>query len=131
MIDFHLDARSGVSPYLQLVQQVRQAVRLGLLVEGEQLPTVKEVVGQLPDQPEHGPEGLRGARARRAGCAPRPGIGTFVTPDPERRVARRPRATPPGPWRWLAKARQAGLDEESIEALFQESFRASTDEGVA
>ena len=50
MIEFHLDAGSGVAPYLQIVQQVRQAVRLGLLVEGEQLPTVKEVVGQLGEQ---------------------------------------------------------------------------------
>ncbi len=31
MIEFHLDSRSGVAPYLQLIQQVRQALRLGLL----------------------------------------------------------------------------------------------------
>ena len=43
MIEFHLDTRSGVAPYLQLIQQVRQALRLGLLQEGDQLPTVKEV----------------------------------------------------------------------------------------
>ena len=47
MIEFHLDARSGVPTYLQLVQQVRQAVRLGILRPGDQLPTVKEVVGGL------------------------------------------------------------------------------------
>jgi GntR family transcriptional regulator len=29
------------------VRQVRQALRLGLLREGDQLPTVKEVVAQL------------------------------------------------------------------------------------
>ena len=51
MIEFHLDSRSGVSPYLQIVQQVRQALRLGLLREGDQLPTVKEVVGQLAINP--------------------------------------------------------------------------------
>ena len=78
MIEFHLDSRSGVSPYLQIVQQVRQALRLGLLHEGEQLPTVKEVVAQLAINPntvlkayrelEH--QGLAGAR---------PGVGTFVT----------------------------------------------------
>jgi GntR family transcriptional regulator len=33
--------------------------------------------------------------------------------------------------RWLAKARRAGLDDESIEALFQDSFRSSASEGVA
>lgn len=41
MIEFHLDARSGVAPYLQLIQQVRHALRLGLLKEGDRLPTVK------------------------------------------------------------------------------------------
>ena len=40
MIEFHLDARSGVAPYLQLIHQVRHALRLGLLRKGDQLPTV-------------------------------------------------------------------------------------------
>ena len=51
MIEFHLDSRSGVSPYLQIVQQVRQALRVGMLRQGDQLPTVKEVVGQLAINP--------------------------------------------------------------------------------
>ena len=51
MIEFHLDSRSGVSPYLQIVQQVRHALRLGLLSDGDQLPTVKDVVGQLAINP--------------------------------------------------------------------------------
>jgi GntR family transcriptional regulator len=51
MIEFRLDARSGVPTYLQLVLQVRQAVRLGLLQPGDQLPTVKEVVGILAINP--------------------------------------------------------------------------------
>ena len=51
MIEFSLDARSGVSPYLQLVHQVRRALRLGLLSEGDQLPTVKDVVASLAINP--------------------------------------------------------------------------------
>ena len=51
MIEFHLDSRSGVAPYLQLIQQVRQALRLGLLREGDQLPTVKDVSGSLAINP--------------------------------------------------------------------------------
>jgi GntR family transcriptional regulator len=51
MIEFHLDGRSGVSPYQQLVQQVRQALRLDLLREGDQLPTVKDVVASLAINP--------------------------------------------------------------------------------
>src|ERR671910_344153 len=122
MIEFHLDGRSGLSPYLQLVRQVRQALRLGLLCEGDQLPTVKEVVARLAINPntvlkayrelEH--EGL---------VAARPGVGTFVT----RTLADTTLASH-GPLRqdlrrWLGKARRAGLDDESIEALFQDTFR--------
>ena len=70
MIEFHLDGRSGVSPYQQLVQQVRNALRLGLLHEGDQLPTVKDVVGQSRDQPEHRAQGLPRARARGPGRGP-------------------------------------------------------------
>ena len=69
MIEFHLDSRSGVSPYLQLVHQVRQALRLGLLREGDQLPTVKEVVAPPGHQPEHGSQSLQGAGVR-AGSSP-------------------------------------------------------------
>ena len=51
VIEFRIDPGSGVAPYRQLVQQVRQALRLGLLQEGDQLPTVKEVVGQVAINP--------------------------------------------------------------------------------
>lgn len=130
MIEFHLDGRSGVSPYLQLVQQVRRALRLGLLTEGDQLPTVKDVVGELAINPntvlkayrelEH--EGLVSAK---------PGVGTFVT-----RTLTDNTLASHGPLRldlqrWLAKARRAGLDDESIEALFLNTFRLAADEDIA
>ena len=51
MIEFSLDDRSGLPPYLQIVRQVRQAMRLGLLREGDQLPTVKDVVSRLAINP--------------------------------------------------------------------------------
>src|SRR4051812_50174077 len=51
MIEFHLDDRSGLSPYQQLVRQVRQALRLGLLHDGDRLPTVKEGVARLAINP--------------------------------------------------------------------------------
>src|SRR3954466_10388087 len=117
MIEFHLDERSGVSPYLQLVRQVRQALRLGLLHEGDQLPTVKEVVGQLAINPNTVLKAYRELEHDGLVAAP-PGVGTFVTRTltdasfaahaPLRQELRR----------WIAKARRAGLDEESIEALF-------------
>ena len=95
MIDFHLDTRSGVSPYMQIVQQVRQALRLGLLGEGDQLPTVKEVVGRLAINPNTVLKAYR--ELEHAGLvAARPGVGTFVTALARRSRDRRERAVAPG-----------------------------------
>jgi DNA-binding transcriptional regulator YhcF (GntR family) len=129
VIEFHLDSRSGVSPYLQLIQQVRQALRLGLLSEGDQLPTVKDVVGRLAINPntvlkayrELEYEGLVSARA---------GVGTFVTKSltDDSLAAHAPLRKELE--RWLASARRSGLDDESIEALFADTFRHNgNDEG--
>ena len=43
-IEFRLDPASGVPTYLQLVQQVEHALRLGYLKPGDQLPKVRDVV---------------------------------------------------------------------------------------
>src|SRR3954470_24571129 len=130
MIEFHLDGRSGVSPYLQIVQQVRHALRLGLLEEGDQLPTVKDVVGQLAINPNTVLKAYR--ELERDGLvAARPGIGTFVSRTltdatfPSHAPLRKDLE------RWLTKARLAGLDDESIEALFTTTFRSTSRQEVA
>jgi GntR family transcriptional regulator len=130
VIEFHLDARSGVSPYLQIVHQVRHALRLGLLREGDQLPTVKDVVAQLAINPNTVLKAYRELEHNGL-VAARPGVGTFVTQTlgdgsfaahgPLRQDLQR----------WLAKARAAGLDEESIEALFRECLRSAREEDIA
>ena len=130
MIEFHLDSRSGVSPYLQVVQQVRQALRLGLLQEGEQLPTVKDVVARLAINPNTVLKAYRELEYDGLVSA-RPGVGTFVT-----KTLSDASLAAHGPLRqdlqrWLAKARRAGLDNESIEALFRDTFRSARAEGVA
>ena len=78
VIDFHLDVRSGVSPYQQIVQQVQHALRLGLLSVGDQLPTVKEVAAKLAINPNTVPKAYRELEHVDL-VAPRPGLGTFVT----------------------------------------------------
>ena len=129
MIEFSLDSHSGVSPYLQVVHQVRRALRLGLLEEGDQLPTVKDVVASLAINPNTVLKAYR--ELERDGLvAGRPGVGTFVTRtltdsslaahEPLRRDL----------VRWLTKARTAGLDEESIEALFESTFRDVNEESA-
>lgn len=127
MIEFHLDAHSGVAPYLQLIKQVRQALRLGLLSEGDQLPTVKDVVSRLAINPNTVLKAYRELEYEGLAAA-RPGVGTFVT-----RTLSDGSLAAHGPLRtdlqrWLAKARRAGLDEESIEALYRDTFRATTKE---
>jgi len=124
MIAFHLDNRSGVPAYMQLVHQVRQAIRLGTLRPGDQLPTVKEVVATLTINPntvlhayrQLDMEGL--AEGRR-------GVGTFVAAMPD---------TPPPDGldrlrsslaRWVASPRERGLDDEAMTGLFTEAVRAS------
>jgi GntR family transcriptional regulator len=130
MIEFHLDSRSGVSPYQQLVQQVRRALRLGLLVVGDQLPTVKEVVGHLAINPNTVLKAYR--ELEHAGLvAARPGVGTFVTATlTDTSLAAH------GPLRqdlqrWINKARRAGLDDQSIGDVFHDTFRAMSAEDVA
>jgi len=130
VIEFHLDSRSGVSPYQQIVQQVRHALRLGLLEPGDQLPTVKDVVASLAINPNTVLKAYR--ELEHTGLAAgRPGVGTFVTATlsdaplaaqlPLRRELER----------WFVKARTAGLDDESIEALFRDSFRSASARDIA
>jgi GntR family transcriptional regulator len=132
MIEFQLDSQSGVATYFQLAQQVRHALRLGLLQPGDQLPTAREVVAKLAINPntvlkayrELEREGLVGAR---------PGQGTFVRRtlaggDPAIQTRLRGELD-----RWLDRARKAGLDQEAIEALYRSAVRDSFlgAEGVA
>ncbi|MCF2532200.1 GntR family transcriptional regulator [Yinghuangia soli] len=130
VIEFHLNSRSGLSPYQQLVQQVRHALRLGLLREGDRLPTVKDVARQMAVNPNTVLKAYR--ELEHDGLvAARPGVGTFVT-----RTLADDTLAAQGPLRkdlrrWLAKARLAGLDDESIEALFVSTFRSTAGEDVA
>ncbi|MFE0020629.1 GntR family transcriptional regulator [Amycolatopsis sp. NPDC059021] len=130
MIEFHLDSRSRLSPYQQLVQQVRHALRLGLLSEGDQLPKVKDVVAQLAINPNTVLKAYR--ELEHDGLvAARPGVGTFVTTT----LAGPPPAVLGGLrqdlLKWLAAARLSGLDDEGIEALFATTFRASVRRDIA
>lgn len=130
MIEFHLDSRSGVPAYLQLVQQVRQAIRLGMLQPGDQLPTVKEVVASLTINPNTVLHAYRQLDLEGLVEGKR-GVGTFV--------ASAPPAPPPDDLkglraaleRWLSTARKAGLDDESIQALFAAATRADAESRVA
>ncbi len=109
-IVFRLDSASGVPTYLQLVQQVEHALRLGYLGQGDRLPTVKEVVSSLAINPNTVLKAYRELEHRGL-AAGRPGQGTFVrgTPGtvglPELTALRKTLLA------WLRSADSAGLDE--------------------
>ncbi len=132
MLRFRLEPKSGVPPYLQIVQQVTQALRTGILDVGDQLPTVKEVVGSVAINPNTVLKAYR--ELEHAGLVEgRPGLGTFVT--------RRPPGPPAGVQtslarsleRWIARARAAGFDDDALEALWRVTLQAGDQlgEGVA
>ena len=130
MIEFQLDEASGVATYVQLVQQVHQALRLGILEPGDQLPTAQQVVAKLAINPNTVHKAYR--ELEREGLVrARPGLGTFVTrspsgTDPTTRARFLTAMTD-----WLRSARAAGLGPDDIEAIYRTAFRQCFAEGVA
>jgi GntR family transcriptional regulator len=130
MIEFDLDERSGVATYLQLVQQVRDALRLGLLEPGEQLPTAQQVVAKLAINPNTVLKAYRDLE-REGLVRARPGRGTFVTgslPGTDRAVQAR---FLDAVTQLLRSARSAGLGSDDIEAIYRTALRNCFAEGVA
>ena len=131
MIEFHLDPSSGVATYLQLVQQVHQSLRLGLLEPGDRLPTAQQVVASLAINPNTVLKAYRDLE-REGLVRAKPGLGTFV-------IGRLPRTDPQAQGRfrrsladWLRKAREAGLTPDEIEAIYRTAVRDSfADEEIA
>lgn len=116
MIQFRLNTHSGVPPYLQIVQQVKQALQVGILEPGDQLPTVKEVVAHVAINPNTVAKAYRELES--LGLAEgRTGSGTFVRKRPAGPDPKVQEALSSDLAGWVMKARGAGLDDEAIEAL--------------
>ena len=130
MIEFHLDAHSGVPSYLQIVQQVKHALRLGLLEVGDQLPTVREVVAQIAINPNTVLKAYRDLEHEGL-IASRPGQGTFVQRTLASTSLSSHAALRRSLVRWLQSAAEAGLDSESVLALFMSAFRDTQKEESA
>jgi DNA-binding transcriptional regulator YhcF (GntR family) len=119
---FRLDTRSGVPTYLQLVQQVENAIRLGYLRQGDQLPRIKDVVASLSINPNTVLKAYRDLEQKGL-IGGQPGLGTFVKATPqtvgltELSALRRDLVTG-----WLSDAAASGLDEDGIAALFMSAL---------
>ncbi|GGW14558.1 GntR family transcriptional regulator [Streptomyces capoamus] len=115
MVEYRIDRHSGVATYVQIVQQTKQALRMGLLRPGDRLPTAREVVEATAINPNTVLKAYR--ELEREGLVEaRRGLGTFV---------RRSLGTGPAdsPLRteleaWADRARAAGLEREDVAALF-------------
>jgi len=130
VIEFHLDPRSGVPTYVQLVQQVKEALRLGVLDVGDQLPTVREVVADLAINPNTVAKAYRDLE-REGLVVARQGRGTFVASTLAPASLRHHEELRAELERWLRAALAAGLDEESIRALISATLRESLARRVA
>ena len=128
MIEFVLDGRSKVNTYMQLVQQVKQALRVGLIEPGDQLPKVRDVAQSLAINPNTVLKAYRELELE--GLAEgKPGVGTFV-----RRTLAGPSLVNQAELRedlvlWLGKAQAAGLAHEDVVALIDTTIRATVSDG--
>ncbi|MFF7871001.1 GntR family transcriptional regulator [Streptomyces qaidamensis] len=115
-MEYRIDRRSGVPAFQQIVQQTKQALRLGVLVPGDRLPTAKDVSETSAVNPNTTLKAYR--ELEREGLVePRPGQGTFV-----RRTLGRPETGTDSPLygelvAWMSKAAGAGLEQEDVAAL--------------
>ncbi|GAA2484422.1 GntR family transcriptional regulator [Streptomyces gobitricini] len=115
MVEYRIDRRGGVATYLQIVQQTKQALRLGLLAPGDKLPTAREVVEATAINPNTVLKAYR--ELEREGLVEaRRGLGTFV----RRTLGSAPADSPlRGELAdWTARARAAGLERDDVTALF-------------
>src|SRR6202163_1996086 len=121
-IAFRLDPASGVPTYLQLVQQVEHALRLGYLKPGDQLPKVRDAVASLAINPNTVLKAYRDLETKGL-AAGRPGQGTFIRATlsrvglPELAELRRSLLV------WLATAGASGLDGDGVVALVTSALR--------
>jgi GntR family transcriptional regulator len=122
VIEFVLDGRSKVATYMQLVQQVRQALRVGLARPGDQLPKVREVAQALAINPNTVLKAYRELELEGL-VEGRPGVGTFLVgtlagPSLDNQAELREELLA-----WLERARTAGLSADDVRALIETTMR--------
>ncbi|MBO0837251.1 MAG: GntR family transcriptional regulator [Actinobacteria bacterium] len=125
-IAFRLDPSSGVPTYLQLVQQVEQALRLGHLVPGDRLPTVKDATEQLAINPNTVLKAYRELEHKGL-AAGRPGQGTFIEATLRHVGVAEQAELRNALMAWLQTCADAGLDDDGITALFTSALRDYSD----
>jgi GntR family transcriptional regulator len=130
-IALRIETTSGLTPYLQLVQQITHAIRLSQLRVGDRLPTVRDVAAQLAINPNTVLKAYRHLEMQGL-LTSRPGTGVFVAKELRGPSSHDQAALRRALLRWLRQTKEAGLDVEGVQALFADTIRQYTvDEAVA
>ncbi len=121
----HVDPGNGLPVYLQIVDQVRRAVAIGILKPDEQLPTVKQLAGDLVVNPATVGRALRELEHLEI-IRSVPGRGAFVRADAATGVAKTGardvvRASIDAA---IREARSLGVDEDELRELFGQAIDA-------
>jgi GntR family transcriptional regulator len=114
-----VDARSGVPIYLQIIEQVKRSVALGVLQAGEQLPTVKQLALDLTVNPNTVARAYRELERDRV-IETAPGRGSFIRENGVAESAQRAAVDVAGDAIAAAvrEAKSIGLERDRIRALF-------------
>ncbi|MFE6848011.1 GntR family transcriptional regulator [Streptomyces sp. NPDC057686] len=115
MLEYRIDRRSGIATYLQIVQQTKQALRLGLLEPGDKLPTAREVVEATAINPNTVLKAYRELEREGLVEAKR-GLGTFIRKSLGSAPADSPLSDELADW--ARRARDARLERDDVAALF-------------
>jgi GntR family transcriptional regulator len=117
-----VDPRSGVPIYLQIIEQVKRSIALGVLQAGEQLPTVKQLAIDLTVNPNTVARAYRELE-REEVIETAPGRGSFVRSNG---VTESPKvaAEIAGDALDLAlrEAKSVGLERDDVRRLFENAL---------
>jgi GntR family transcriptional regulator len=118
-----VDPRSGVPIYLQIIEQVKRSIALGVLQAGEQLPTVKQLAIDLTVNPNTVARAYRELEREQV-IETAPGRGSFVrfngvTDAPKVAVEIAADALDLA----LREAKSVGLEQGEVRRLFEIALR--------
>jgi GntR family transcriptional regulator len=115
-----VDPRSGVPIYLQIIEQIKRSVALGVLAPGEQLPTVKQLALDLTVNPNTVARAYRDLERDQV-IETSPGRGSFVRANGSTENARAAAADVAAEslLQSVREAKSIGLTAGQVRALFE------------
>lgn len=130
-MEFRVDRATGLPAYLQIVRQVREALRFGWLAPGDRLPTVRDAVLSGGVNANTVLKAYRELEV--AGLVTvKQGSGTFVADGQDAIDSKLMNELQASLRDWVSDARTAGLDDDDVEALVRSVLQEAhqRDEGA-